>query len=57
MNINIKAKYGKTRVEQEKNLRKDGFTGMSNENFDKAKWLEKKGIKGFVRQADLERIK
>lgn len=60
MNIIIrgKTKYGKTRSEQEENLRKDGHTGMSDENFDKCKWLEKKaGIKsGFTSQNDLEKI-
>ncbi len=54
--IRGKNKYGKTRVEQESNLRKDGFIGMNDENFDKCKWIEKKiGIKGgFIRQSDLE---
>ena len=57
--IHGKNKYGKTRVEQESNLRKDGFTGMSDENFEKCKWIEKKaGIKrGFTRQSDLEKVK
>ena len=52
-----KAKYGKTRAEQETNLRKDGFVGMSDENFDKCKRVEKKiGMKnGFIRQSDLRR--
>ena len=56
--IRGKNKYGKTRAEQESNLRKDGFTGMKDENFDKCKWVEKKtGIKGgFIRQTDLEQI-
>ena len=56
--IKGKNKYGKTRAEQESNLRKDGFTGMKDENFDKCKWVEKKhDIKGgFIRQVDLEKI-
>lgn len=56
--IKGKNKYGKTRSEQESNLRKDGFTGMKDENFDKLKYVEKKlGIKGgFIRQTDLEKI-
>ena len=56
--IRGKNKYGKTRSEQESNLRKDGFTGMKDDNFDKLKWVEKKlGIKGgFIRQTDLEKI-
>lgn len=60
MNIIIrgKTKYGKTRAEQESNLRKDGYVGMSDENFDKAKHVEKKlGLKqGFIRQANLEEV-
>lgn len=57
--IKGKNKYGKTRSEQESNLRKDGFQGMSDENFDKAKWLEKKAnIKqGFLRGGFLENVK
>lgn len=53
--IKGKTKYGKTRAEQEANLRKDGFIGMENENFDKVKWLERKcSIKcGFIRQTEL----
>ena len=48
--------YGRTRAEQEANLRKDGLKGMSEENFDKAKWLEKRYHlkKGFIRSAYLE---
>lgn len=59
MYISTKAKYGKTRSEQEKNLRRDGFVGMSDENLDKLKYLEKKlGVKGgFIRQTDLEKVK
>ncbi len=57
--IRKKAKYGRTRVEQEGNLRKDGLRGLSDENFDKAKYLEKKGeIKdGFLRGSFLELMK
>lgn len=57
--IKKKAKYGRTRTEQESNLRKDGFIGMSDENFERAKWAEKKlEMKdGFLRQTDLENIK
>ena len=57
--IRGKNKYGKTRAEQESNLRKDGFTGMKEENFDKCKWIEKKeGLKrGFIRQTDLEKTR
>jgi hypothetical protein len=57
--IRGKNKYGKTRSEQESNLRKDGFVSMTDENYDKAKYVEKKiGAKGgFFRQADLEKVK
>ena len=57
--IKGKNKYGKTRAEQESNLRKDGFQGMSDENFDKAKWVEKKaGVKnGFLRGGFLEEVR
>jgi hypothetical protein len=57
--IKGKNKYGKTRTEQESNLRKDGFKGMSEENYDKAKYVEKKlGLKGgFLRQTDLGKVK
>lgn len=54
LNIIIKkpGRYGKSRAEQESNLRKDGYVGMSDENFDRAKFLVKKtGFKGFVPQA------
>jgi hypothetical protein len=52
-----KTKYGKTRAEQESNLRKDGRSSMSDENFDKLRFCEKKlGIKqGFIGQAGIER--
>jgi len=59
--IIIKGKntYGKTRAEQEANLRKEGYVGMSDSNFDKCKWIEKKrGFKqGFLRGNILENIK
>jgi len=50
--------YGKTRSEQEDNLRKDGLKGMTEENWDKAKWVEKKiGLKGgCLRSTLLEKI-
>ena len=53
--IRGKTKYGKTRAEQESNLRKDGHSAMSDENFDKVKYVEKKHSlkQGFIRQADL----
>jgi len=65
MNIIIKGKtkYGSTRSEQESNLRKDGYVGMSEENYDKCKWAEKKikdtigSSESFLRQSDIDQIK
>jgi len=56
--IKGKTSYGKTRVEQESNLRKDGMAAMSEEHFEKAKYVEKKlGIKqGFIRAGELDKI-
>jgi len=63
MSLNIiirgKSSFGKTRSEQEANLRKEGYVGMSDENFDKCKWMEKQikdkygSGENFVRQTDL----
>jgi hypothetical protein len=61
--IKGKTKYGKTRTEQESNLRKDGLKGMEDENYDKCKWLEKKlkektgASEGFINQAELHKVK
>jgi len=57
--IRGKNKYGKTRFEQESNLRKDGLASMSDENLDKLKYLEKvtELKEGFVRQTDIEKIR
>jgi len=58
--IIIKGKnpYGKTRAEQESNLRKDGLKGMTEEGHDKCKWAEKTyNIKqGFIPSTDLEHV-
>ena len=58
LQVIIKGKntYGKTRSEQESNLRKDGMRGMDDANFDKLRYVEKKyGIKhGFIRQTELK---
>jgi hypothetical protein len=55
--IKGKTSYGRTRAEQESNLRKDGMFGMTEENYDKLKFVEKKlGVKrGFIRQTDLSK--
>jgi hypothetical protein len=47
--------YGKSRAEQESNLRKDGFKSMPDESFDRTKFLAKKtGYKGFVPQGSIK---
>ena len=51
------ASYGKTRSEQEKNLRKEGMHGMSDERYDKCKYLEKKYGKGFYSQDHMDSLK
>ena len=48
---------GKTRSEQEKNLRKEWGSTLSDEQLDKCKYLEKKGIKRFPNQADIAKVK
>lgn len=53
LQIIIKGKnhFGKSRAERESNLRKIGYISMSDENYDRVKWIEKKtGVKGFVPQ-------
>jgi hypothetical protein len=57
--IRGKSKYGKTRSEQEENLRKDGHATMSEEKLDKLKHLERKTEtkKGFFRQIDIDKVK
>jgi hypothetical protein len=40
-------RYGKTRSEQEANLRKDGMETMSNSQYERLKYLEKKS--GYCR--------
>ncbi len=43
-NIIIKRpdRYGRTRSEQESNLRKDGMRSLSDEQFDKLKYIERR---------------
>jgi len=59
--IKGKSTYGKTRSEQEENLRKDGFKGMDDINLDRCKWMEKKSkektgsSKGFIDQASISK--
>jgi hypothetical protein len=40
--IRGKAKFGRTRSEQEENLRKEGMVSLSDEQLDKIKYIEKK---------------
>jgi hypothetical protein len=40
--IKGKAKFGRTRSEQEQNLRREGMRSLSDEQLDRAKFLEKR---------------
>jgi len=40
--IKGKAKFGRTRSEQEVNLRKEGMASLSDEQLDRVKFLEKR---------------
>ena len=61
--IKGKTKIGKTRSEQEKNLRKEWGPTMSDENLDKIRFIEKKlrektgSKKNFVSQTDASDVK
>ena len=62
--IKGKTKLGRTRSEQEKNLRKEGWgVSLSNEQLDKSKFLERKfkdatGSKdNFLNQAAIDKLK
>jgi hypothetical protein len=66
MYIIVKGKrdnFGKTRSEQEKNLRKEWGSTMSNEQLDKLKYIENKvketsgQKKNFLRGQDIDRVK
>lgn len=54
---------GKTRSEQEENLRKEGMQTLTDEQLDKCKHLEKKGkeqlgsSKNFMRQIEIDEVK
>ena len=52
-------RFGKTRSEQEANLRKEGMRTLSDEQLDKCRFLEKKsGItKSFFDQREIDSIK
>jgi len=55
--------FGKTRSEQEVNMRKEWGSTMSDERLDKLKHMEKKQKElfgkpsGFVRQTDIDKVK
>ncbi len=55
-------KYGKTRSEQEENIRKEGGRTMSEEKLDKLKFLERKikektgQTKNFIRGQDIDEV-
>lgn len=57
------AKFGRRRSEQEENIRKEWGPTMSDESFDKLKYLEKKveqttGAKEtFVGQVEIDKVK
>lgn len=61
--IKGKNKIGKTRSEQEVNMRKEWGGTMTDENLDKLKFLEKKvkqatgSSRNFLRQTDVEKVK
>jgi len=40
--IRGKSKFGRTRSEQEQNLRKEGMSSLSDEQLDRVKFLEKR---------------
>ena len=56
-------KFGKTRSEHEKNLRKEWGRTMTDEQLDKLKYLERKikessgQTKNFIRGQDIDKIK
>lgn len=60
--IKGKASIGRTRSEQEKNLRKEWGATMSDKNLDKLEHLEKKGKEqtgskdNFISQADIDEV-
>ena len=66
MQIIIKGKhdhFGKTRSEQEKNMRKEWGSTMNNEQLSKLKYLEKKrrdtdgSKKNFTRAQDIDNVR
>lgn len=60
--IKDKASMGRTRSEQEEQLRKEWGPTMSDKNLDKLKFIEKKtkeatgSTKNFISQADIDEV-
>lgn len=52
----MKQNLGKTRSEQEENIRKEGYQGMSDEHLDKCKYLEKKYGPGFYSEREFGKV-
>lgn len=52
-------RLGKTRSEQEKNLRKEGMVTITDEQLDKCKYLERKSgfSRSFFDQSEIDKIK
>lgn len=52
-------RYGKTRSEQEGNLRKDGMGSLTDEQLDKCKYLERKANlkRNFFDQHEISKVK
>lgn len=52
-------RYGKTRSEQEANLRKDGMQTMTDSQLDRCKYLEKKtGFRrSFFDKSEIDKVK
>lgn len=48
--------FGKTRSEQEENIRREGFQGMSDEHLDKCKFLEKKHGPAFWSEREFGQV-
>ena len=65
MNIIIRKhdRFGKTRSEQERNMRKEWGSTMTDEQLDKLKYIEKRkkehegSSKNFITGQDIDRIK
>jgi hypothetical protein len=52
-------RYGKTRSQQEENLRRDGMASLTEEQLDKCKYLERKidNGKNYFDQSEIDGVK